>query len=387
MIQSPHGDGPPELDVYLDKSRRIVGATGPPINFATGRALLHKHAEDPDQTAAAAITTALDGLQTKPPTFAHVTYSLDVDADTVAQQVDKLLPGVPVVGRSVNKKDAAGTVEVLLLQGDSPVGFQSASAEVSSEGSEPTAMEAAAKEATVNAVSALGEGEELTFLVFAHSSVAAGDESARRGIGEAEEGVIAYGGPAVGAKETGTGWSVLGGVGGEVRVTRGGDQVAVVAAVAGSISFLASAVVKSWAQPAYVAPLSFMQARYVGDASLDLLTAIRYDDWEKFIWCLGDGGVDVNVKWTEKQNQIPLLAACARARTKMVGYLLDKGADVGHRNDGGFTAAMYTRMLTEYDQSVVREQLDLLEKAGMDTKLSDEDRERLGRATNGRIVE
>jgi ankyrin repeat protein len=104
-----------------------------------------------------------------------------------------------------------------------------------------------------------------------------------------------------------------------------------------------------------------------------MLTAIRYDDWDKFIWCIEDQGVSVNVLWPDKQNQSPLLAACARVRTRMIKYMIAAGADVQHRNAGNFTAAMYTRKLTEYDSEVVLAQLRALQEAGLDTKLSVED--------------
>jgi len=71
----------------------------------------------------------------------------------------------------------------------------------------------------------------------------------------------------------------------------------------------------------------------------------------------------------------------------MIKYLIDNGADVHHRNDGGFTAAMYTRMLTEYDDDLVQNQLRMLEEAGLSTKLTAEEAENLKKATSGRIVE
>lgn len=405
MIQSPNTDGPPDLDAYFDNARRSIGATGPPINFSTARALLVNNHNDPTLTVKTALEHALDSLgsaRDSAPHLVHVTHSLDVDPHLIANEIKRRLNTTPVVGRSVNKRHAHGTVELMLLRtgSDNALSFGCATVPVAATDEQQTpasksssasdrATASAAKQAASSALAALGEAAAVTFMVFAHSPAAGGEAAARRGLDEARQGVIAYGGPGVGAEQNGLGWSVLGGVGDGVKVFKEqqGMQTAVVAAVCGSIPFLASAVVKTWAQPAFVKALPFMTPTYVGDPSVDLLTAIRYDDWDKFVWCIEEEGVDVNVKWKEKQNQIPLLAACARARTKMIRYLLERGADVRHRNDGGFTAAMYTRMLTEYDRAVIEEQLSLLEGAGADTKLTEEEARRLKQATNGRIVE
>lgn len=73
----------------------------------------------------------------------------------------------------------------------------------------------------------------------------------------------------------------------------------------------------------------------------------------------------------------------------MIRYLLENGADVGHRNDAGYTAAMYTRMLTEDedDPDLIKEQLKMLEQAGAKVKLTKDEADKLKTATNGRIVE
>lgn len=277
------------------------------------------------------------------------------------------------------KKEAQGTAEVLLLRTEDPAGICAASVRADG-GDEQAVCDAAASAARSALAAAKGN---CTFLLFTHSP-GAKEASVRAALDKVKGGVVAYGGPAVG--DDTSGWAVLDGAEGVVK-EGDGSGVVCVAAVSGGLSFLLSAVVKTWAQPKYIEKLSFMTPSYVGDAKLDLLTAIRYDDWEKFMDCIEGQGVGIDVRWEEKQNQSPLLAACARLRTKMVKYLLQNGADANHRNNGGFTAAMYTRMLTEYDREVVEGQLKMLEEAGADIKLTAKDAESIKRATGGKIVE
>jgi hypothetical protein len=366
MIQSPSGDGPPDLSAYFDKKARAVGASGPPISVATGRARVNVYGGNSLEAGAAALQAALSAsAQDGPAQLCHCTVSLDVDARAVASALRTGLgDGVPILGRSVNKRDADGTVEVMLLRSDEIGGIVVKSAAGGT-------FADVARQATAEAVAGLASPNSCTFLIFAHTPGAGADIEARNGIDTALPGVIAYGGPAVGSEETGVGWTLLDGA----EAVEGGlrSVTVAVAAVPGSINFLISSVVKSWAQPAYTEPLSYMIPSYTGDASTDLLTAIRYDDWDKFIWCIEDQGVSVNVLWPEKQNQSPLLAACARVRTRMIAYMISAGADVHHRNAGNFTAAMYTRKLTEYDPDVVLAQLRSLRDAGLDVKLSTQD--------------
>lgn len=110
----------------------------------------------------------------------------------------------------------------------------------------------ALQEATAGALAKLDAASPCTFLLFAHTP-GAGRETVRQAINAAASGIFAYGGPAVGSEETGAGWALLGdgGVGDE------SVQTAFVAAVPGQLSFLLSAVVKNWAQPAYTEPLSY----------------------------------------------------------------------------------------------------------------------------------
>lgn len=379
MIQQPGREGPPDLDAFFSITPTSVGRVGAPISVGTGRAVLANHDFDSASAATAALAKARaavagDGeIQ-----LCHVTFALDVDAAAVAAVLNESLGGseggIPVFGRSVNKKDAAGTVEVMLLLSDEGSGIAFGESAASDGGLEAAVREAAGS-AAADAVSRLGESA-CTFLMFAHTP-GADAEVVRKAVDAVLPGAVAYGGPAVGREEDGGVWALLGGEGGRGVVQGDEDGVGVqrvcVAAVPGSINFLISSVVAQWAQPQFTEPLSYMTPTYVDDPSIDLLTAIRYDDWEKFLWCIEEQGVSVNVLWENKQNQSPLLAACGRCRTRMIRYLLKAGADVEHRNAGNFTAPMYTRKLTEYDEDVVLSQLADLEKYGMTTDLNPDD--------------
>lgn len=395
MIQRPDMDGPPDLDEFFNAQRRSVGASGEPVTLGTGRANLSAFGGDVRATVAAAFEKARAGLASEPQ-VCHCTMSNDVDPVLVANAMkDCIAPETFVLGRTVNKKDSLGNVEILLLRSDSAGGIAVSSATVTTDESKGSvfdpvnaACEKAAKIAASEALQKLDTLAKCTFMVFAHSPGAT-PKAARAGIDFAMPNVIAYGGPAVGDRTSGASWALISGKA-DAPVVHTGDinaQTAVVAAVPGKLSFLFSAVIKNWAQPAYTEPMSYMMPKYVDDPETDLLTAIRYDDWDKFLWCIETKGVSINHKWANKQNQIPLLAACARVRTRMIDYLIENGADVHHRNDGGFTAAMYTRMLTDYDRSVIVAQLATLEKAGAATTLTEEEVAQLKKATNGRIFE
>jgi hypothetical protein len=393
MIQRPGTEGPPDLSEFFDQSTRSVGRKGAPISVGTGRALLANCGGDSAAAAAAALAKAQEAVHGDGKVqVCHCTIALDVDAGAVAAALKTRLADatVPVLGRSVNKKDSAGTVEVMLMLSDEGTGitFAEASAGAASTSDLAGALTSAATAALKEAIGGLSSGEDAcTFLVFAHTP-GAPSEAARAGFDAALPGVIAYGGPAVGDEETGAGWTLLGiGADGQGTVSGSVDtQRVCVAAVPGSINFLISSVVAQWAQPKFSEPLSYMTPNYVGDPSFDLLTAIRYDDWDKFIWCIEDQGVSVNSLWPEKQNQSPLLAACGRCRTKMIKYMLKAGADVTHRNAGNFTAVMYTRKLTEYDRDVVLAQLRDLKEYGVYTNLSPEDEQAVRKSSgDGRI--
>lgn len=374
MIQSPMEDGPPDLNAFFDKKRQSIGKTGSPIAISTSRQLLTKH----DSSAAAAIAAldlATNSLSSSV-RLVHLTTSLDFDLPAAASAIQNALSdGVNILARTVNKSDTVPNLQLLLLGTDesSDCAFAVASGEES--------LDILAQKATEEALTNLEA--ECTFLVFVCTPAEKSEEAVRAGIDRAKNGIVAYGGPAVGEQETAQGWSLY--VGRELHDSS--KNTVGVAVVAGSLPFLLSAVVKNWVQPKYVEPLPFMHATYVDEPEIDLLTAIRYDDWDKFIDCIEGNGVDVNVKWTTKQSQSPLLAACARVRTRMVTYLLEKGADVSHRNDGGFTAIMYTRMLTDFDRGAILAQLDMLEKAGANISLTDEEAQLIKKATNGKIVD
>lgn len=388
MIQRPDMDGPPDLAAFFDKSAQSVGRSGAPISVGTGRAVLANFNGDSAAAAAAALDTALEAVREDGRVqLCHCTFSLDVNSEATHSALRNGLRDatVPIVGRTVNKKDSSGTVEVMVLLSDEASGitFGEAASGAAETAELPAAATAAASEAASKAVGALSSPQSCTFLIFSHTP-GAPPSAVRDGIEAALPGAIAYGGPAVGSEGTGAGWAMLGGGADGQNLVSGSidTQRVAVAAVPGSINFLISSVVKNWAQPTFTEPLSYMTPTYVEDPVVDLLTAIRYDDWEKFIYCVEDQGVGVNVKWEDKQNQSPLLAACARCRTRMIEYLIANGADVQHRNNGNFTAAMYTRKLTEYDPVIVLAQLKSLQDAGLNVVLSPED-EAATRASGG----
>lgn len=398
MIQSPGDDGLPDLSEYWKTMQKRTAAGGkevPPCTLGTGRASKKSHGGDDAAAARAAITNALGALSTTTaaPQLAHVTLALDVDSKSAVDAIRQALGDeVPIMGRTVAKKDNAGIIEVVVLHSAAGMGIQVGTMNVAakpSDNDDPVAaVDAACREATraatMSALTRLPPEYPPAFLIFAHSA-GSREGVARQAITAAVASDVAYGGAAAGDADG----YVLIAPGTDMYAAKSKDvsnQVAVVAAVPGEISFLLSSVVKNWTQPKFTEALGFMTPNYTNNPDVDLLTAIRYDDWEKFIYCIEKMRVDINHKWPNKQNQIPLLAACARLRIKMVQYLVDRGADVHHRNDGGFTAAMYTRMLSEHDRTVVEKQLAILEGAGANTTLDPTDEERLTRATNGRMV-
>lgn len=383
MIQRPDRDGPPDLEAFFDKKRKASAPVGAPVTLGTGRANLQAYDNDQEQTCLAAWTAAINSLPSSQAQLVYCTFSSDFDP-LIVSEVLKENAKVPVLGRTVNKKESVGTIEVLILASEESSGISVASATTAITEDVEQASRISALNAANKALDGLESRESCTFMMFCHTP--GSEKSVRAGLEEALAGIVAYGGPAIGNDISNDGWAVFGD--GSVRTEAvSADATVHVAAVPGSLSFLYSAVIKSWAQPAYTEPLSYMKPSYVDDPQIDLLTAIRYSDWEKFIWCIENQGVDVNTTWKDKQNQSPLLAACARARTEMVKYLLDHGANVAHRNDGGFTASMYTRMLSEYDRPIILNQLKMLEEAGANTALTEEERGMIFRAANGRIVE
>lgn len=356
MLQSPHGDGPPRLD-FLEASRQITAEMrGPPIGFSTARVVVPADENDVTGAAQKCVKEAIDSLSkgANPiPALAHVTLAPDLPAYEAASGIFSALPnGTPVLGRTVSKEGAARTLEVLLLSAGEAFGVGVARADTSANATQAAALAAAEQTNRVG-----------VFALFAASSNC-DEKSVRAALDSAfGEGFPAYGGSAQG----GNAWALLcdGGVT-DADTAEDAPYVVAVALAAGSTSFLISAVIKNWAQPVYADKPKFLRPVYKNDPSEDLLIAIKFDDWDTFLSCFQEHGMDVNLKWTKKQNQSPLLAAAGRARTRMLQYLIDNGADVHYRNAGGFNAVMYTLRLREYGDDFVEGQLEMLRKAGAD---------------------
>lgn len=190
------------------------------------------------------------------------------------------------------------------------------------------------------------------------------DESIVRASIAATHGECAlYGGAAYAlAPQPGAIWSVL--HNGSIFDSNSDKAVFTTSVCGVRVSFLLSAVVKNWAKPRYAQALEYLLPKYTGNAEDDLLTAIKFDDWDKFTECIEDKGVSVNFKWTNKLNQSPLLAAASRAGMNMVTYLIERGADVDYANDGGYDAYKYTLKLKDIGPEVVDRQMNILRAAG-----------------------
>lgn len=365
----------------FDANTESMETVAKPVTVGTGRALLQNNNNDSAQTCLAALSTARKSLQTQPQ-IVHCTFSPEFDAHLVAQTLHQEIK-VPVLGRSVNKKESTGVIEILILAGTEDNKISSATGTVDVAELSDSSAKSAAVTVANKALDGLVSRDSCAFLVFCHTP--GEDAAVRAGLDEACPGVIAYGGSAKGDDIVADNWALLGS--GVVQTASNGVSKTVhVAAIPGSVSFFFSAVIKNWVEPSYTEALSLMVPSYVGNPQLDLLTAIRYDDWKKFLWCIEQQNIDVNTKWTSKQNQSPLLAACSRARTEMIKYLLAHGADAEHRNDAGYTASMYTRKLTGYDRDVIMNQLKMLQDAGANVQLMEHEREMLLKR-GGKFVE
>mmetsp|Transcript_4418 Transcript_4418/g.13404 ORF Transcript_4418/g.13404 Transcript_4418/m.13404 type:complete len:412 (+) Transcript_4418:95-1330(+) len=364
-LQRPDAEGPPPLEDFFDKSKRKPPTTGQEkssVKIGTGRGTLKEADGDLGGAFDIAMKRASETLG-REPQLVHLTWTTDIDPDALRELVKKTFSqGVPYFGRSIAKDGAEGVVEILMLAAENGRA-KIASAAI------PTTDDAAGTDAAASAAADLAKQldmDECQFILFGHGPGPTAD-AVRTGLGKVFPNAVAYGGVAAGLAEDANKWALMMEDGVENR-TSGSDSHVIVAAMPGDLSFMLSAVIKSWAQPKFQAPLAFLSPKYVGDDVLDLLTAIRFDDWDKFTYILEEAGVDVNVRWTHKQNQAPLLAAAGRGRLEMVKYLLDKGADVQARNDGGFTAIMYTDMLKGAgggcDPKVIEQQREVLLAAG-----------------------
>lgn len=376
MLQSPSSDGPPSLG-ELDAARRATNSMrGPAVVLGTARVAI---AEDDDgvalndeaalieNTAYGCVTKALSELpQTSTPKLIHVTFTPDLDPHAVGRGV--LRAGgevnIDVLGRSVAKKGGTPrTVEVLILADGLRIltGYSTTSSP-----SPSTENNSSMQEAIQNAKASEQNVDE-SEVIFGLFVTSHDEDAARQLLGSR---LPMYGGRASqvewedGEKQNG---ALI--AGGQVIVDSGGSNSSAVALVSGSTSFLISAVIKSWAQPAFVDALDFLKPRYTGDAGDDLLQAIKFDDRPMFEKCLKEVGP--NFQWVTKQHQTPLLAAAGRGRTHMVQRIVDEGGDVKYRNDGGFNAVMYTLRLSDYGEEFVKTQLDVLEGAGADLNDTD----------------
>lgn len=299
----------------------------------------------------------------------HVTCSPGLDIVEVERALSGCKVRCGIMGRVVKKKgDEGDIIEVLGIRSGVANGVRFAQAECPKE-----TLETSVRNLVRSVLPKQGH-TETTCWIFSHDLDV--DDAAIRAIVEKEDhGRIAYGGravdgPVIGCKHDGS----------------KNYSAVQVAAISGFVSFLQSAVIKSWTQPAYVDKLDFMTPKYTDNTEMDLLTAIRFNDWDKFIECMEVKKVPVNHKWVDKQSQIPLLAACARGRLEMVQYLLDHGADVEYRNDGGFNAKMYTMKLEDYGEDLVNKQLNMLKKAGANVTLTADEKKSLDASSSNKMT-
>jgi len=425
MIQSPFNEGPPPIEEYFKKQMaeklqpkgmKTSTSLQKPILFGTGRASLAEVNGNVESAVELALKRAKESLSQDTFQLLHVTFTSGIQLDAIQTPIQTTCKdnNACYFGRSVYKKETPDQIEVLLIDSSSPVLFSVASAKVKGvvdplaassdelNGQLQDALAQAAAESVINLGNEYSDEvepiETPTFLLFTQTPGAVNCDPLRDAVSKRYGSAVAYGGAAGIHLERDFGWSLLWGDyrRGVEEVTTGNlqggaewedvtTQSVISATVSGKLSFMQSAVVKTWAQPAFQEPLSYMIPRYTNDSEMDLLTAIRYDDWNKFIECLENDSVAINHRWTTKQNQIPLLAACARCRTRMAEYLLERGAEVEHRNDGGFTAMMYTKLLEEFDPEMVLDQVNLLKKYGARTELTDSEKELIAKATSGRL--
>lgn len=359
MLQNPNSDGPPSLDSFAQSSELLSSMTGAPMMIGTSRIAV---AETDDNTVIteAVMSGTMQAAETAGSAIhaIHVSMPPGVSGQAVHHGVQKAIEkfeenDVCIIGRSV-VKDGGGAqrIEVMVIAGGDSFQVGSATGGTDTD---------CAKQALTSA--AEGMSGPAAFGVFVADGTLNVDE-VRAGFREIAGDFPLYGGCAKGGEDA-SGWAMIGG--NEVRdADSGPDGMVMVALFQGKLSFLLSALVKSWAQPKYLETMAFLKPSYVDDPEEDLLLAIKFDDWDKFIQCLETKHVDVNMQWSSRQNQSPLLAAVARGRLKMIEYLLQNGADVSYRNAGGYNAVMYTLRLKEYGGEFIDRQLNLLAKYGAD---------------------
>eukprot|EP00189_Rhodosorus_marinus_P013723 CAMPEP_0184739522 /NCGR_PEP_ID=MMETSP0315-20130426/2411_1 /TAXON_ID=101924 /ORGANISM="Rhodosorus marinus, Strain UTEX LB 2760" /LENGTH=369 /DNA_ID=CAMNT_0027208419 /DNA_START=171 /DNA_END=1280 /DNA_ORIENTATION=- len=354
-LQSPDSEGPPRLQTFFEEKRagasdgsRAAGT----VKIGTGRGVLKNHDGDLEAAIDAALTKATNAVDGSP-AMAHITMTSDIDAGKLREILcEKLASDVPFFGRTILKDEAEGVLEILTLA--------SSDGKKSVVGIAPMS-ESSGKEAGKQAAQEFTEfhaSGSVPFVLYSHTPGSSSD-SVRSGIAEVLPGIVSYGGEASSNPEGETTWSLITR---EALYNKDTEGCVAMMTVPGSLSFMLSALLKNWAQPNFQQKLQFMIPKYVNDDKLDLLTAIRFDDWDKFT-ALIESGLDINLKWEHKQNQTPLLAAAARVRLEMVKYLLERGAQVEVANDGGFTPLMYTKTHDQEDDRV-KEQLGLLVEAG-----------------------
>ncbi|KAJ8907874.1 hypothetical protein NDN08_007978 [Rhodosorus marinus] len=354
-LQSPDSEGPPALQNFFEVKRagasdgsRAAGT----VKIGTGRGVLKNHEGDLEAAVDAALTKATSTVDGSP-AMVHVTMTSDIDAGKLREILsEKLASDVPFLGRTIVKDEAEGVLEIVTLASSdgqkSVVGIVPMSESSGAEAGKQAAQEFAEFHASGS----------VPFVLYSHTPGSSSD-SVRSGIAEVLPGTVSYGGEASSNPEDVSAWSLITR---ETLYNKDTGGCVAVMSVPGSLSFMLSALLKNWAQPKFQEKLHFMIPKYVNDDKLDLLTAIRLDDWDKFT-ALIDSGLDINLKWEHKQNQTPLLAAAARVRLEMVKYLLERGAQVEVANDGGWTPLMYTESHDQEDERV-KEQLGLLVEAG-----------------------
>lgn len=351
MLQSPNSSGPPSLsELKVAQRTRIEKQSLPPLKIGTHRVVIHDF-EKIEQIVEEASKTALNNLDGSKALFLHVTFTSDLDSIKTSRIIEDTVGEVPWFGRSIVKDDTQNTVEFISFGSDDP-GVQVSTGEFT--GADLSAIKIARTQS---------DRVDPEFMVFASTPNC--DADAVRGViydNMKSTDFPIYGGPAQG----GDAWSLAfkGNVTDDDMTLGDKSKLCMVSFHNTFVPFLLSSVIKNWTQPKYVKALEFLVPKYTGDPESDLLVAIKFDDWDKFVECIEVKGVDVNHKWVEKLNQSPFLAAASRARMEMMTYLIDRGANVNFENDGGYNAYKYTLKLKDIGEDVVAKQMKILKDSG-----------------------